>query len=339
METTINITFPSNVPKYLSVADAILDSIKEGKLSNGQQLPSINEFSANYFISRDTVEKAYKELRSQGIIESVKGKGYFIKNTEVNDRIRVLIVFNKISNYKKQIYNGLVQTLGSKAKVDLHVHHWNVDVFKSIIDKALPNYDYIIVMPHFYDQMEKAVKVLKQIPPEKLILLDKDIPELGNEVSGVYQDFRNDIIGALENAKPYLKKYEKLVYVNPDIVPYPPGIMEGFKYFAEQNDFDYSIIGDMTTEIPVSKGEAYIVIEEADLANLIRICNHEHFRIGKDIGIISYNDTPLKEILLDGITVISTDHEKMGKAAADIILKKKQVKIKNPFTLILRKSL
>lgn len=72
--------------------------------------------------------------------------------------------------------------------------------------------------------------------------------------------------------------------------------------------------------------------------NLIRICGQKGLRIGKDIGIISYNETPLKEILLERITVISTDHECMGCSAARLILEKRSEHIKNPFTLIRRKS-
>ncbi|MEP7253299.1 MAG: substrate-binding domain-containing protein, partial [Ginsengibacter sp.] len=75
------------------------------------------------------------------------------------------------------------------------------------------------------------------------------------------------------------------------------------------------------------------------LVNLIKSCNSAKLKIGKDVGIISYNETPLKEILLDGITVLSTDHAKMGASAARLILENKQEKIRNPFTLILRKSL
>ena len=84
---------------------------------------------------------------------------------------------------------------------------------------------------------------------------------------------------------------------------------------------------------------AYIVIEETDLVNLIKNCKQNKFMVGKDVGIISCNETPLKEILLDGITVISTDHAKMGETAAKLILENKKEKIKNPFKLILRKSL
>lgn len=335
----MKITFQPNTPKYLSVANAIMEAIRDGIFSLGEQLPSINELSDEYFISRDTVEKAYKELRRQNILKSVKGKGYFISRIDVNAPVRILLIFNKISNYKKQIYNSFIETLGPNATVRLQIHHSNVKIFEDLIKNNTGMYDYYLVMPHFYDQQEKAMDVLRSVPKEKLILLDKDFPDFGDGYSAVYQDFKNDIIGALESAKPYLKKYEKLVYVNPEIVPYPPEIMSGFKSFCVLNDFDYSIIGDMDTTIPVVRGDAYLVIEEADLATLIKICKSQNLKIGKDVGIISYNDTPLKEILLEGITVISTDHEKMGKAAANIILNKQTIKFKNPFTLIIRKSL
>jgi len=89
----------------------------------------------------------------------------------------------------------------------------------------------------------------------------------------------------------------------------------------------------------INAKEAYIVIEESDLCNLIKESRIKNLRIGKDVGIISYNDSPLKEILLDGITVVSTDHTKMGETAAHLILENSKEKIKNPFVLIRRGSL
>ena len=62
------------------------------------------------------------------------------------------------------------------------------------------------------------------------------------------------------------------------------------------------------------------------------------FGIGKDVGIISYNETVLKEVLADGITVISTDFRFMGERLADMLLKGEKVKVKNPFSMIRRKS-
>lgn len=89
----------------------------------------------------------------------------------------------------------------------------------------------------------------------------------------------------------------------------------------------------------VNTKEVYVVIEETDLVTLIKSCQTRGLKIGKDAGIISYNETPLKEILLDGITVISTDHHKTGEAAAMMILEDRKEKIKSPFVLMQRKSI
>jgi DNA-binding transcriptional regulator YhcF (GntR family) len=329
----------SKMPVYLQIAASIMAAVRDGHLVRDQQIPSINEMSEEYLLSRGTVEKAYKELRDKKVIISVKGKGYFINRTDINMPLRVLLLFNKISNYKKQIYNAFVKTLGDHVFIDLHIHHCNVPLFESLINNNLGDYDYYVIMPHFYDQKEKAIEIIRQIPAAQLILLDKDIPEITSMHAVIYQNFEKDIYEALYEALPSLKKYTSLVYVNPGIVPYPPEIMKGFRYFCRTQDFNFSIMEGIESNTPVKAGEAYIVIEETDLVNLVKNCRNKGLKIGKDVGIVSYNETLLKEILLDGITVISTDHEQMGITAARMIQEKRRERVKNPFKLILRNSL
>ncbi|MBD0260953.1 MAG: winged helix-turn-helix transcriptional regulator, partial [Cytophagales bacterium] len=67
----------SKVPKYRQIIDSILKDVDKGILLRGQRIPSINELSDEYYLARDTVEKAYNVLRQRGIIESVRGKGYY----------------------------------------------------------------------------------------------------------------------------------------------------------------------------------------------------------------------------------------------------------------------
>ena len=89
----------------------------------------------------------------------------------------------------------------------------------------------------------------------------------------------------------------------------------------------------------VEKNNAYINLIENDLVILLKKLAKTDFKFGKEVGIISYNDTPIKEILRDGITVISTDFENLGKQAAKIILEREAVQAENPFYVIKRKSL
>ncbi|HEY0609656.1 MAG TPA: substrate-binding domain-containing protein, partial [Chitinophaga sp.] len=241
---------------------------------------------------------------------------------------------------KKQLYNAFVKTLGEGVFVDLHIHHSNVQLFDSLISNNLGDYDHYVIMPHFYEQPEKVLQIIRQIPESQLLLLDKDLPEITGKHAAVYQNFEKDIYEALYEALPSLKKYSSLVFVNPSsIVPYPPEIRKGFQYFCRMHDFDFSVMEGIEMHAPVKAGQAYIVIEETDLVNLVKICRQNNLSIGKEVGIVSYNETPLKEILLDGITVISTDHEQMGITAAEMILEKSTERVKNPFKLILRRSL
>jgi DNA-binding LacI/PurR family transcriptional regulator len=78
-------------------------------------------------------------------------------------------------------------------------------------------------------------------------------------------------------------------------------------------------------------------VRDAIRKYLIKQIREYEFQLGKEIGVISYNDTPLKELL--GITVISTDLKMMGETAAKMILNKQIGKVKNPFNFIDRDSI
>jgi DNA-binding LacI/PurR family transcriptional regulator len=62
-------------------------------------------------------------------------------------------------------------------------------------------------------------------------------------------------------------------------------------------------------------------------------------KAGEDVGIISYNETPIKKIILNGITTISTNFEEMGKMAARLILENQRQHLEVPFKLTIRNSL
>jgi DNA-binding LacI/PurR family transcriptional regulator len=89
----------------------------------------------------------------------------------------------------------------------------------------------------------------------------------------------------------------------------------------------------------LKKGRAYLVFSDNDMVNFIKRCKQKEWVIGKDIGLIGYDDTPIKEILLDGITVISTDFAAMGKTAAKMILGEHRGFMENPSGLTVRKTL
>src|SRR6478735_2037618 len=152
-------------PKYLQVIDCVTKAIKHGRLHKGDKILSINECSNEYFLSRDTVQKAYDILEQRGIICAIKGKGFYINRTDIASKYRILLLFNKISNYKKQIYNCFIETIGEQAVVDLKIHHSNAKVLEGLILDNLYDYNYFVIMPHFYENIAEAYNLISKIPP------------------------------------------------------------------------------------------------------------------------------------------------------------------------------
>jgi DNA-binding transcriptional regulator YhcF (GntR family) len=332
----------NNKPKYKQIVDSISDLIQSGNIKYGQKLPSINQVSFDYYISRDTVEKAYAILKENGVIESVKGRGHFVVNSKPNTQNRILVVFNKLSSYKKEIFNSFCNQLGEFASIYFHVHHCEFNNFKTIIEENLNGYNYYVIMPHFNDfNFKKFDSLMHKIKKEKIILLDDFIPNFTHYSSCIYQDFKDDLFSSLTEAKKSLKKYQMLCLVFPKgfNYPYPKSIVQGFMFFCNVNNFKSELINEISDDHKVNVNTAYIVIKESDLVNLIRKIRQSKLKLAQDVGVLSYNDTPLKEILSDGISVISTDFNGMGKLAAKSIIENENVLQKNKFRFIERKSL
>lgn len=74
----IQLNFKSGKPVYLQVVDQIKSAAASGVLRPGEPLPSIRPLAEQLRINRNTVSKAYAELESQGIIETLAGKGCFV---------------------------------------------------------------------------------------------------------------------------------------------------------------------------------------------------------------------------------------------------------------------
>lgn len=172
----------------------------------------------------------------------------------------------------------------------------------------------------------------------KLILLDKKINGITRPYSAVYENFEKDIYDALKEALPNLEKYKTLKIVFPADNYFPDEILKGFHLFCNNYAFEQKVVYSISEE-NIQCGDVYINLMEDDLIVLLGKIRETQFEVGKDVGIISYNETPWKKFILNGITTVSTDFVKMGEMAAAIILDKEVRNVEIPFTLTLRNSL
>jgi DNA-binding transcriptional regulator YhcF (GntR family) len=328
----------STTPKYRQIVNSVIAGIERGTLRMNEPMPSINDLAMLFDIARDTAEKAYRQLKELGILGSVPGKGYFIKSTDYRQQRRVFLLFNKLSTHKKVIYDTFVETLGEGTAIDFYVYNNNFRLFKDLIANNDGHYTHYVIIGHFIEGGERAAEVLNQLPKEKLIIVDKLIPGVTGQYGAVYEQFERDIYEALSEAEELLRKYSTLKLIFPSYSYHAREILIGFQKFCTEYGFDYKIIADVARE-PLAAGEAYINLMEDDLVTLVKRVKASGLNVGEQLGILSYNETPVKEIILDGLTVVSTDFEELGRTAARLVLENSTEHVANPFRLIVRNSL
>lgn len=321
------------IPKYKQIIATIERSIEEGRLKKDDKLPSVNKVCLEFILSRDTVLLAYNELKKRGIIYAIAGKGCYVKSVETKIKQKIFLLFDELNIFKEDIYNAFLKSLGKGVQVDIFFHHFNSQVFKKLVNDANGNYTKYVLMP---TNLIEAAAIIKTLPVEGVYILDQTNSELLS-FPAVYQNHREDIYKGLQKGKGQLKKYQKLILIFPGFRE-PIGMKEGFLHFCQQGDFDYEVISDFSNRT-INKGEVYIIPDDRDLVRVIETSKKQKLKLGLDYGIISYNDTPLKKIVENGITTISTNFEAMGKILALMILKNKHQQIENKSELIIRSSL
>lgn len=327
----MKVNFNHSTTKIKALIDSINLSIMQGKLKVGDNLLSINEASAFYKVSRDTVFKAYSELKRIGVIDSTPQKGYFVKD-EVN---RVLILLDTYSPFKKDLYDRLADNLPSNFKVDLIFHQYNESLFETILKESIGKYSMYVVMNFSNDKLSET---LKTIPSGKLLLLD-----FGNfdktEFSYICQDFNDALYNCLKEGVEHIRKYRKVVYVFPEDLRHPVSSIENVKQFCGDYELEFCLIRRDSDWVGVEQQCLYLCITTEDMVKVVKGADSKGYILGREVGVIVYNDDPVLEIIKNGISSITIDFGLMGQKAAGFVKTKQIIQEYLPTRLIVRGSL
>lgn len=324
----------SNIPKFKQIVESVKNALLDGRLKKGDALPSINELCGLCKISRDTVVKAYESLREENIISSVHGKGFFIDCAELKTPKKLFLFMDDMNMYKEKLYKSILRNLGDGFIIKPFFHHDDPEVFESVIDAEFDKHNYSIIIP--LTDENRSRKILKKLSGKKIIIADHFIKGLG--FSSVYQDFYKGSLNALEAASGELKKYKRFnLLIDEKQNSIINEIKRAFKDFCRSRKMPC----DCGMKIAVRKNEAYWTIPDASLVRVIKDSKEKGLELGRDIGVMSYNDTPFKELLCGGISLVTTDFGFMGKEIANLVLSgpAEPVKIATPTSMVKRESL
>ena len=121
------IDFKSGKPVYLQLVDQIRYAAASGTLRPGEPLPSIRPLAEELRVNRNTIAKAYTELEGQGVIETIPGRGCFLKKSD--------------SPFNKQVRQKLLAAEIDEAVV--MAHHLQVDRerFLALVRERLDSFE------------------------------------------------------------------------------------------------------------------------------------------------------------------------------------------------------
>jgi DNA-binding transcriptional regulator YhcF (GntR family) len=316
--------------KVKHLIDALCDAISQGRYMIGQTLPSVNQLSRENNLSRDTVFKAYRELKKRGIVDSTPAKGYHVASV-MN---KVLLMLDVYSPFKDVLYNSFVSRLPKNFKVDLVFHFYNEHLFETVISDGIGRYNYYVIMNFSNEMLHDS---LRRIDPAKLLILD-----LGDfnkkDYAFVCQDFGKSVYQCLAGSIDRIRAYKRFYLYLPDESEHPKILIKYFRKFAKDHALDADVIKSLQGK-SLFKDTAFLIIRQKDLVEMIKRCRAEKYSIGKDVGLIAYNDTPMYEIIENGITVISTNFAAMGEKAAEFVKTRQKVQEVIPTRMIVRGSL
>lgn len=323
----------------MQLANSIQDAVIAGKIKNNWILPSLHELTYHFEISKETADRGYKYLRDLGVLSSVPGKGHFVTatNTVVQPR-KIFLLLDKLSAGKKAFYDVFTQSLGQSAAIDLYVYNDDFELFKKLLNRRREGYSHYVILPGFSDNTEQAKELINLLPKDKLILLDRTVNGVNGEYGGVFENFRKNVYKALETVQQDLRKYSTIRLLTSPKTLISPEVTKGFNLFCQQYGFGREISTNIN-QLEIKTGEVFICMNDDDLVVLIEKITMLGLQVGKDVGIISYNETPLKKYILNGITTISTDFEQMGIKAATMILNDQMERLELNCKMKLRNSL
>jgi DNA-binding LacI/PurR family transcriptional regulator len=193
----------------------------------------------------------------------------------------------------------------------------------------------IVIMPFPAPEVAEALAAL---PTDRLLVLDIHACIPSKRTAWLVLNFDAQLVQALRSGLDRLRRYRRLVLVFPPDNHDPLEIPDAVQRFGRRAGLETRVVPRLTEQM-VETETAYLVIDDKDLVSLVKHCNATGHRLGHDVGVLSYNDTPLKEIVAGGISVVSIDFYGLGVRAGQHLLDPGPVHETVPTRLILRGSL
>lgn len=323
-----------HLSKSEQIIASVTESIRSGKFASGRSIPSINSTAQKFGVARKTVVRAYDKLKNVGLIESRPKMGYYVISKKPNNKLKVLLIVHSFDGHWETLYNEFREKVNGYCEIEIFFHHYNIKVLELIVNRNVSDYDMFIISSFNHSRIKSIVG---RIPAYKVLLISRN-DRLSESYNHIIQDFCEGTYQALSQATVQIKKYKRINLVYPEKAGHSDTLKSGFLKYCEEYSVENRIVNSLK-EIEIENGDAFLLISNNDLIYLLNVCKVKNWQLGKDVGVLSYNETPLKQVIRDGISVVSCNFTMMAEEIATFIKEQKTVQKVIPIEFVERNSL
>lgn len=343
--------------KYFSLMEYLRKQMLEGEIKPGEKLPSENELSTEFGISRQTVRKALQILQNEGYIYAEHGRGTFcsemMRHRKKSQNIAVITTY--LSDYIfPRVIQGIDQVLTENGYSILLKNTKNSRSLEGkILEELLQkDIDGLIIEPsksqifckhmNLYQRLDEyqipyvfiqgSYTQLKEKPHILLddckggYLLTNYLIGLGHrEIVGV---FKADDVQGQERHKGYVQALTEAG------IAYDPDRVIWF-HTEDRVSHPYEMIKQMATERKTKQFDAVVAYNDQIAIEVMKALNACGIRVPEDVSVTGYDNSYLAETCMVPLTTIAHPQEKLGRMAAELLLHLIQEKPEEPKSQVL----
>lgn len=328
-------------PKYFTLMEELKEKIISGRIQPGEKLPSENQFTVQYSLSRHTVRKALSLLEQEGYIEACHGKGTFCseKMRHMKKSRNIAVVTTYISDYifprliqgmdnvlSEQGYSIILKNTGNSRQKEAKCLE---ELFQKDIDGLIiePSKSQLSCRhPGLYENLEKyqipyifIQGIYTEMKDKPHILMDdarggylvtKYLLEQGHRrITGF---FKADDIQGIQRRKGYVRALQEAG------IPYDPDLVVWF-HTEDRRSKPSMMVKEMVKTGSLPHG--IVCYNDQIAVQVIESLEDCGLQVPKDISVTGY-DNSLYAQRGTGITTIAHPQERLGEMAAELILEK-----------------
>jgi GntR family transcriptional regulator len=214
-------------PKYMQIANEIKKSIDMGLIDKDQRILSENEIRKKYKVSSTTARKSIDTLKQLGLIESIQGKGTYIRDRKSIDRnLEKILSFTRIMERVNRKASGVI--LEKKLITEYGIYHKRLELDENDNILKLKRLRYGDGIPYMLDCRYINIKKCPNIE-------DKD---LSNSLYAIYEEYGIKLLRAVQTLQmAYLSEENaKLLHVKTSD---PAFLLIGITYSADNKPIEY----------------------------------------------------------------------------------------------------